>query len=445
MKNATWMIISYLLFLSISSMKSQDMDQDGINDQLELALARRFAPEWRFHRELPNDGSNQNQTEAHYPSSIEWFYNYIVQQTGQPPNLWYVPYGSKAPITNISQLAAMIVPGTGLTAGDPTWGNCNNGDIRISDYPEKIPGDPNGFPTYYHCYLDASTGMISIGYLLFYPFDYKGRYWFFGWQEPGKHRGDWEGVNALVSGVNDLNDPNEAVNASLVSVKYSGHGPRKYIEATSPRFRSVHGTHPKVYIAYGAHACYPEPGNWNNYIVSGWTPNWYDDYFHGNGLVVQSWLPPRNLINLGETGAPLVGWLNYKGWWGPDDNGENSSPPSPPCKSPWTASLAGYLTWEEALEPENYNQYWENPFHLDCSPELATQYSPDPNYNCDIYVDYRVTCPGENPPLPTIEAGVLQISTGGQLGIFPGQYSENLLISKSLTLKAIEGAVVIGN
>lgn len=172
--------------------------------------------------------------------------------------------------------------------------------------------------------------------------------------------------------------------------------------------------------------------------------NWYDDYFHGNGLVVQSWQSSRSLINMGETHHPLVGWLNYKGWWGPDDSGENSSPPSPPCKSPWTEDIGGYLIWEDAIKPENYGQFWEDPFGLDDSPELAAEYSPDPQYNCDVYVDCRVTGPGENPPLPTVGEGVIKVPTGGNMGIFPGYYSEKLTMSKAMTLKAIEGLVVVG-
>jgi hypothetical protein len=102
------------------------------------------------------------------------------------------------------------------------------------------------------------------------------------------------------------------------------------------------------------------------------------------------------------------------------------------------------VTWEEAIKPENYSPYWEEPFHLDCSPELPSTYAPDPGYNCNVFVDWRVTCPGENPPLMTIGEGVVQAPRGGTVGIFPGHYEETTIISKPLTLKAIEGTVMIG-
>ncbi len=434
-----------LSLLHAFNIKSQDADQDSINDQLEQNLAVRFAPEWRFHKKVIGDGSNQNHTEQYYPSSIEWFYNKVVEVTGNPPLMG--TGGSFGPIPNINQLDQMHVPGTNIPASDPFWGGCESGNLWMF-YPEKLSGDPDGFPTYFHCY-PLDNGRVSIGYGLFYPFDYKGSYCAipspFGCileVEEGKHRGDWEGINVVVTGVNDYNDPASFSTAAIEYIKYSGHGAKKFIQAASPRFRSVWGTHPKVFIAWGAHANYPEPGEWHNWVLSGIKPNWYDDFFHGNGLVVQSWRPQRQLVNMGEKDYPMVGWLNYKGRWGQDDNGGNSSPPGPPCKSFWSGDIDGYVTWEEAMQ--NYGGAWEGNAEIDCSPELASPYSPDPAYGANTYVDCRVTCPGENPPLPTVLSGVYTVPTGGVLGIFPCHYPENIIINKSMTLKAIEGTVVIG-
>jgi hypothetical protein len=444
MKPITLFSLLSLFLLNCFQSSAQDLDQDEINDRLEEALARRFAPEWRFHKTVPGDGSNQNHDEGFFPSSIEWFHNYILQETGQYPDLEHMPTGQKAPITDMSQLSTMEVPGTGRTADDPAWGSCSTKEIRMTNYPEKIPGDPTGFPTYYRCYK-LPDGRVYIGYLLFYPYDYKGSYlWGL---EFGQHRGDWEGINVLVSGVADLDDPASAENAVLERVKFSAHTTGYYILPNSPRFRSVNGTHPKVYIAWGAHACYPEPGEWHNYKVD--FPldiaNVYDDFFHGNGLVVQSWQTGRELINLGEEELPAVGWLNYRGLWGPDDNGQNSSPSGPLCKRVWTASLNGILPWEAALLPENYSAFWKDAFTLDCSPEVGFLYIPDPGYDCDAYVDCRVTCPDDRAPKPTVIEGVFQTQPGGVLGLFPCHYRENLTISKEVTLKAVEGPVLIGN
>ena len=335
---------------------AQDADFDGISDQLEEELARRFAPEWRFHKEAPGDRSKQNKTEQFYPSSVEWWYNQVVKLTGKLPLLVY--NGNSTLVQSLLRLDSMLVSGTTLSTSDTAWGRCNNKTIRI-EYPKKIPGDPEGFPTYYRCY-PLGNGWAGICYLLFHPYDYKGSYCGLSF---GNHRGDWEGINVLVSGISDYSDSSAADNAFIEQVKYSGHGPKKYISSNSPHFSSVLGTHSKVYLSFGSHTPYPEPGEWHNYIVSGIVPNWYDDFFHGNGLVVQSWVPERKLINMGETVQTLVGWLNYKGLWGPDDNGGNSSSPGPPCKSVWSHELTSeHHTWEESLLQENYGAYWEKGF-----------------------------------------------------------------------------------
>lgn len=456
-------ILIFILAMFIMPMAhTQDLDNDGINDQLEAALAKKFAPEWRFHQEVPNDGSNQNETELFYPCSVEYFYNQIVAQWGQPPQLTYD--GLSSPIQDINHLDDMIVPGTAMTASDESWetypddGKCGYGKIRM-DYPEKIPGDPSGFPTYFRCNKN-SDGKIEIGYFLFFPFDYKGSYCiiyipFVGCEvsiEKGKHRGDWEGINILLSGVDDLSDVQSVESAFLEDIKYSGHGVSRHIRPGDPSFRVTEGFHPKVYLSFGSHTPYPEPGEWHNFEVETWWPDWlgagildiYDDFFHGNGVVAKSWSPFRSLINVGETDGPLVGWLNYKGWWGPDDNGANSSPPGPVCKSVWTHSLNNYYTWSEAQLPENYLIYWENGFEPDCTPDDVSLMTANPGYACNLFVDCRIDCPVDSLSFDSVSVAIDSAVANNTICLYPCYYNESLIIKKPLIMKAVEGLVVIG-
>lgn len=342
---------------NLPTIHAQDTDQDGLSDPLETALARRFAPEWRFHGEVPGDGSSQNRDELYYPVSMEFFHKKVVEAQGKPPELTYG--GKTSPIAAFQQLDNMTVPGTSKRASDASWGNCT--ETITLEFPEKLPGDPKAFTTYYRCYK-AGGDRIGIAYLLFYPFDYKGK--FLGIFEFGNHRGDWEGINVLVSGISDFNNPAAAANGVVEQVKYSGHGPKRYLKRGDAEWCAVDGTHPKIYLSWGSHTPYPEPGEWHNYKIDFplGIANLYDDFFHGTGSVAQSWAAPYALVNLGETAYPLVGWLNFAGRWGPDDNGGNSSPSGPLCKSVWTHEVDGWTTWAEAKLPVNYEPYWEESF-----------------------------------------------------------------------------------
>ncbi len=224
-------------------------------------------------------------------------------------------------------------------------------------------GDPDHFPTYYNCRkVNGEDDQLSISYFLFYPFDYKGNYTILS-IEPGKHRGDWEGVNVVIKGITDFTTLSEVENTEIERVFYGGHGHPKYLTPSSNGFHAV-GNHTQVFVSWGSHTCYPEPGSWHDWVVDGIVPNWYDDQFNGRGLAVQSWHTSRELINVGERNngnqQSFVGWLNFKGCWGPDDNDLNGSPSGPTRNSFWGYSLQGRVTWEYAKD--HWDEFWENPF-----------------------------------------------------------------------------------
>lgn len=347
-------ILTWLFMISIAQVIGQDLDQDNISDSLEMQLAEKFAPHWYFHKNSSCSQSKQNQDEQHFPSSIEWLQE-EVEKNGKKLFV-KVQSGTKSYkllVNDLGSLSSLRDTISGLILSDPKW-TWDTEDLTLEGYPKFLKGDPQNFPTYFRCWRDES-GKILIAYFLFYPFDYK------GYQIPflntGDHRGDFEGITISLTGSED-GDFISIENLNIEEIFFGGHGPQKIVRAND--LCLIEETHPQVFISWGSHACYPQPGEWHNYKAPG--PNIYDDFFHGNGLEVESWSKERELINVGEEQNPLVGWLNYKGKWGPDGTSMNSSPPSPPKKSFWKSSRQGRVYWDQAIK--------ETLTHWDKKPQL---------------------------------------------------------------------------
>ncbi len=147
MKNIGNKISASILLIFIPAfINCQDADNDGINDNLEQALAERFAPEWRFHRE-GSGSSNQNENEEHFPSSIEWFYNYVLLEQGEPMKVGITNNGNnyELEISDINNLDAMIDPISGERLDAPFWDNSPDVSLRLTNFPEKINGRSRSF------------------------------------------------------------------------------------------------------------------------------------------------------------------------------------------------------------------------------------------------------------------------------------------------------------
>lgn len=389
-----------------------DCDQDGISDALEAAIAQRFAPQWRFNRFQPGDGSEQNNNEKNYPISVEkWFDQEAAD--GDPPIVasYYTVQPPPDPITqllppplhhvqeqvihDIRELDAMVNPlnhepltseNLVVEADDVPF------SMQIEGFPKDQLGDPDNFPTYYHCYERGGT--VYISYMLFYAYDEKSM--------PGDladHRTDWAGINIRLTGIGtpELLDPNAVSDASIVHVWYGGHT-KSYILPTNPEFHSI-GDHPQVYVSRGSHTCWPRPGEWHDYdvensewggvivgaltyltglgffgsIFGGWGVDDFadsaDDMFRGDGLVVESWAASRDLVNLGESahddatadleGIPLTGWGDFNGFMGPDFlYGFADSPGPPYSKGEWLGGMGpNVLEWSALVD--------SNPGYLD--------------------------------------------------------------------------------
>lgn len=392
-----------------------DCDDDGINDALEAALAERFAPEWRFNRYHPGDGSSQNNNEKNYPISVEkWFEQEAAD--GEPPEVVFefsVPqpvnpttqiqppalnFRETRTMQDIRELHEMTNPFNGefVTSENLIDDEYHREiSVYIDGFPRDLLGDPDGFPTYFHCYEKGDAVFIS--YMLFYAYNEKAMPF-----DLADHRGDWKGVFIKLHGIGagPLDDPALASDASvgIDYIWYGGHGEKKFIEPTSPLYLS-NGDHPRVFVSRGSHTCWPRPGEWHNYdvdnseiygsvggalvalvssflnILAGGFLGIFggygvedmiddaDDMFRGDGLVVESWLGGRQLINLGESthndtlsngdpdpdiqGIPLTGWGDFIGKMGCDFMGGEADSPGPPySKGEWRAGITSSNVYE---------------------------------------------------------------------------------------------------
>lgn len=349
-----------------------DLDGDGINDLLEQRLARNFAPEWRFNfwRNIGSQ-SAQDQTELAYPSSVEWFKQEVEENEDHPLLLSYptTSFCDGDPsfniIDDVDNLIQLRSPLFGFRADSIEWPSetC----LQVTGYSTGYGGQVDHFPTYVHVVPGRDdkdgpwNGDIEIEYYLWFPWDFTDAP--FG---AASHRGDWENIKVVITGITQPMQPNLPLSASISRVVYYGHElDPKLLEPGDPTFsrQVIDGIHPRVYVAFGMHAMYPEPGELPNHTLS------QDDQFHGNGYVVQAWHPARELVNLGEycyvnTEVSFEPWIRYIGRWGPDQFGfaNVSSPPGPVWRGRW-----GPTVHEATQSWENMKlDYTEIPFRHGC-------------------------------------------------------------------------------
>lgn len=528
------LIIFITLFLPFLSY-TQDIDKDNINDRLEQELALKFAPEWRFNKHKSGDDSNQNDNEEYYPCSPEWLQSHLAFMGN---SLKLSIRGNEQNI-DIRQICDVIDPVTNQSV-------CYSDiDFKTDDYqlvyPKHVHGDPDGFPTYYNCRIRENQ--IKITYMLFYPYDFKADN--LANNKLSNHRGDWVGLSVVLNQMpfEDLKsyDPQIITTASTDYVMYGGHGPNRYISANSSNYFH-RGNHPMAFVTWGSHGVFPQPGEFHNYEVIGFVCSTVDDYFLGNGLVVQSWHEDREILNLGEVANPHPEreWLIFKGLWGADD--DNGSPGSPATKGiyyqyknheswdswenllvnemngQWCGELKTHQSipsngcdgWYSNLGPiailwdggnaTNGRDTWDGAYNLLSGPaefpnsdvigdhlhsalllggvevhlfdqtnfrgnrKVLTQSTPgfhfdvkslkilpsSRDYVCDHVVSKENSSDSGNTdgswlkPYSTITGGVQSISNGSNLCIKAGYYQENIMIDKSMIIRAIGGTVTIG-
>ncbi len=447
-------VLPIILCVSIISF-AQDEDSDGINDNLEQALAKKFAPEWRFNKRVeghPREGvrvSAQNKDESNFPSSVQYLVEAKKAKDGVYPDIQF-DLGialSKIviiPFSDINTIGNIINPKLNISASDPSWG-CSNNRITM-EFPDNLPGEPNSFPTYYHC-NKSFNGNIVIDYFMFAPFNNA--------HSPlgiGDHRGDWEWFSVVVENVNLSTQNIEG--SKIQYIIFDQHGSDKqYLHGNSQRLRYVKLTHPKVYVALGSHGIYPEPGALIDRRVTGWgpigAPDIYDDIYLGNGLIVQSWERNNGLVNLGEYEKPMdnTKWTTYKGRWGGNDD---QGPMGPACRFT-NGNISGILSWDEWITNTSggHKKNW-NGIYFDCYEHYSSDLSPNPNNDCNIIVNWRHTCDQNLSLVPEVWSSFHDLMAdfpnipSRNVCAFPGNYPGAITLNKPMVIKAIEGNVIIG-
>ena len=450
-----WIIIN--LFPIVSLAQVADVDGDKIRDAVEKALAYKFAPELRFSKRTPDhyikfiSESDQNIREDNYPCSVE----YLLQH-GLTLQFYYeggARYFEKK-VENINDLATIRYKNNSVTAADALFDECGDNDVTL-EFPDHLYGQPNSFPLYFRCNKDVNSNKIIITYLLFSAYDDKHET-----AGIGNHRGDWEKFSIVLHSLS--NGVDTVAEANIDYFVFAQHeGIEFTLKKDADIVRFVNNTHPKLFVAIGSHAIYPEPGALDGYRRgTGDT----DDIFFGNGLIVQSWLQGRELINLGEKGKPFdnTRWTLYRGKWGGNDTeifpfpAFGGSPAGPVCK--WLESeptnLLDWQTWSyhktiAQIHPNGFAKKWHG-IYIDCYEFVSRNYNPNPNYDYNIAVNWRHKCHIDLPQEERIwisPKNLIDYPPNFQewkVGIYPGNYPGAVTINKKMTLKAIEGTVIIG-
>jgi hypothetical protein len=247
---------------SVSSVFAQeDLDNDGISDSKEQALAETYEPYLHFV-----DG------EKFFPTDID----YHLENSDL-----YMKSGETNILIDQSPIAASIAQ---YTTENYFLNNSLGGFDEITqDYTQKR-GD---FGDKIYAHVTTESGLIVV------------QYWFFFAFNPGtlnQHQGDWEMIQIVL-------DATEIPQYAVYSQHHSGQ------KAKWTDVEKVDETHPRVYVALGSHANYFRPyqgklGTESDIVGNAFT------------------LKPIDLeiVLLGEKGKgnhpESQAWLEFGGRWG---------------------------------------------------------------------------------------------------------------------------------
>jgi hypothetical protein len=247
----------------ISAGTHVDLDHDGIDDQLEDALAERFAPVVHHQR-----------SETNFPVNVEW----LLARTSLREIDDRVSGGR--------EIVRQIPTQTALLAQTTTRSVCKASGYFLADVDTVaragLRNDPSGWTTYVHTYGNAAGG-ITIQYWRLYAYD-ETKVLFVNWG----HGGDWEGIAV------ELDRQQQPQSVSLL-----GH---TGIERARANAITWEATHPLIWSEPGGHASRKSGSRVAADVVrqETWTPA-------GGGLV-----------NVGEKTQPRNGqvFIQYSGLWG---------------------------------------------------------------------------------------------------------------------------------
>ena len=249
---------------------SADLDNNGIEDSYEQALAEKFCPSLQFHS--GDQGVSPEPVEIMDINSMnlwvrvfnelgQYVYEKQVHDNFDPPISYYYPWLETG---NYSYIDGDVYVYTGRPPGlayaryylafHYEWaGQVNNSAGWYNAYADEATNNYYHDTIYAHLFKDEQTDKYVIQYWFFYPFnDYI-----------NNHEGDWEHINVVVTDQNPEN-------AQIEKVVYYFH---HFYRPMSPYWYVVDGTHPVVFVGghgyvehigggNGSHGSYLYPGHW---------------------------------------------------------------------------------------------------------------------------------------------------------------------------------------
>lgn len=326
-----------------------DTDGDELGDDLELAMARAYAPAFAF-----NGGAFGGNPETHWPASAAHFLAHA--------NVTYRPDGKPGVVVDPAPTAATVALASsgGHVANQPGPGEGSDFWLCLVDATDQtrvaskslmlsLPGGID-LVTIVH----PANGLLGQSSHLFAFFDLVFAYNAHSLVDD--HEGDWEGVGVFVdrkTGAvdavwferHDTTDNVRFVDAATYGTRDPAQeSPAGDVKTTKP---SLHGLrfwdfaglrhHVVAYVGTGAHAMYDYPANT---FIAAVGPR---DTHNGDGDKLLPWLDqlvpgwagtagtPLSVseLNAGEAGSISLDWARFRGQWGCNDGVVAKSWPGP--------------------------------------------------------------------------------------------------------------------
>ncbi|HWK89533.1 MAG TPA: hypothetical protein VNP72_06040 [Longimicrobium sp.] len=312
-----------------------NIDDDGIDDGIEWALANQFAPVLYMPNLITRTEAIIFPGDWAWPASVEWYLPRVRMRIhhNNCNDHQFLDYGQVTPTNLLQQVHQRYTRGLFGCSHESPW-QYSNRDFHPDDHyfleagvngdGDAIhPGvrDPGQWKTYVHAYRNNLNGVTL-------------QYWFFYAYNDGisvqNHEGDWEHVDVKLDAANNP-----------VTVYFSFH---EKLNPYAPGDVSWYGgTHPQVWVADGSHANFRSESACNTTAREGvfescWTNTSERWFTWSGGRGYAQGLQGGGLINVGEKFAAMYGqeWIRYSGRWG--EKGEfdwSSGPQGPAYKAEW--------------------------------------------------------------------------------------------------------------
>ena len=272
-KTILWAFVAVAFFCVLDSgVYAQDLDNNGIGDDLEFILASRFMPSFAFHYGNPLEPKPVEIMSPDSDLSPLGIVDVFRESYTTAGDFAYMgPYCGYYPDHCDEEILHRLVNADGVyasrfwfnhmeygVAGDED-GTLWRNKYLVGGEGVLVPGVDVPSKIYAHLYLDS--GNIVIQYWFFYPYD--------DWVI--NHEGDWEHINVVLG----LNESGEHY---ISDIDYYFHNKYIILGGDLDKVHFVDETHPIVYVGgfasmecegaigsgHVSGASYPSTGSWFN-------------------------------------------------------------------------------------------------------------------------------------------------------------------------------------